>query len=222
MRAWLVGTVLVLCACSAPSSGVTGAWKGSVTSPDGETRDLAFNFDRDTNIAAVMEREVLAKHRRALMIFGVLHLMHGGGSAVGRTERAGYANSTFVVMAHNGFGNGSPLRRFNEELERRLAAWPVPSLVLLKGTWLDDLPWAYYFPGEDRDIRLSAAVNAYLYLGPGDLLLNRPIPARAALDTAYMAELLRRARIRQGPTAPNVVLREATNPSVFFNQPGGR
>lgn len=184
--------------------------------------DLRPMEDRDASIAAVMEREVLAKHRKALMIFGLLHLRHGGGSAVGRYERAGYANRTFVVMAHNGFGNRSPLSAYNGELERRMADWRVPSLVPLKGTWLDDLPWAYYLPDEQRDGPISAAVDAYLYLGPGDLLLGQPIPARAAMDAVYMAELLRRARIRHGPTAPNEVLREATEPGVFFNQQGRR
>jgi hypothetical protein len=32
--------------------------------------------DRDQNIASVMEKEVLSKHRKALMLFGVFHLMH--------------------------------------------------------------------------------------------------------------------------------------------------
>jgi len=180
--------------------------------------DLGPVEDRDASIASVMEREVLAKHRKALMIFGALHLMHESGGAVGMYEQAGYPGRTFVVIAHNGFGTDSPLSRYNVELERRIAGWPVPSLVALRGTWLDDLPWAYYFPDERRGTPISAAVDAYLYLGPRDLLLNDPIPARVVLDTAYMAELARRARIGR-PDAPNVVLREAPNPSVFFNQP---
>ncbi len=181
--------------------------------------DLRPIEDRDANIAAVMEREVLAKRRKALMIFGVLHLMHGEGNAVGRYESAGYPNRTFVVMAHNGFGTGTPLGRFDDALEQRLAGWPVPSLVALRGTWLDDLPWAYFFPGEERETHISAAVDGYLYLGPGGTLLNEPIPARDVLDRAYMAELERRARVRQGPSGTDPVRREVSNDtSIFFNQ----
>jgi hypothetical protein len=33
--------------------------------------------DRDQTIASVMEKEVLSKHRKALMLFGTFHLFHG-------------------------------------------------------------------------------------------------------------------------------------------------
>ena len=45
--------------------------------------DLRPCFDRDGSIADVMEREVLSKHRKALMLFGIFHLVHGGGPAEG-------------------------------------------------------------------------------------------------------------------------------------------
>jgi hypothetical protein len=38
-------------------------------------------MDRDETIASVIEREVLAKHRKALMLFGAFHIMHGMGAA---------------------------------------------------------------------------------------------------------------------------------------------
>jgi hypothetical protein len=170
--------------------------------------------DRDSSIAAVMAKEVLAKHRKALMVFGSLHLQHGGGSAVGRIEAADRAAHIEVVIAHNGFGTGSPLARWNDTLEHRMTRWPVPSLVALRGTWIDDLPYGYFFPLEAA--RLSDVVDAYLYLGPGRLVLNDPIPAYAVLDTAYMAELQR--RLRGGPMAPGRILREAARAQVFFNE----
>jgi len=45
--------------------------------------DLTPFFDRDGSIASVMETEVLSKHRKALMLFGIFHLLHGGGPAEG-------------------------------------------------------------------------------------------------------------------------------------------
>ena len=184
--------------------------------------DLRRFGDRDASIAAVMEREVFAKHRKALMIFGVRHLLHGGGGAVRMYERSGHPGATFVVMAHNGFAGDAPRRARNDELEGRMAAWPVPSLVTLHGTWVADLDLSDLLPGEDRGRHLGSAVDGYLYLGPRDLVLREPIPASVLLDTSYVAELRRRARVRQGPTSPDAIVREAADPDAFFNQEGGR
>jgi hypothetical protein len=49
--------------------------------------DLTPFFDRDGSIASVMEREVLSKHRKALMLFGIFHLLHGGGPGKGMPSR---------------------------------------------------------------------------------------------------------------------------------------
>lgn len=163
--------------------------------------------DRDSSIASVMEREVLAKHRKALMIFGVLHLMHHGHGAVGRYEQAGDSGRTFVIMAHNGFGPG------NDALEGRLASWPVPSLAALRGTWLDDVDYSFLF-GDRMPPRISERVDGYLYLGPARLLLNQPIPARVMMDTAYMAEL--RRRLAGTPMGPDRIAREAAKYDIFF------
>jgi len=187
------------------------------------TDDLRPYRDRDSNIASVVEQDVLARHRKALMIFGVRHLMHGGGGAVGRYERkletGNGSHLTYVIMAHNGFGNHSALTRHNDELERRLASWPVPSLVSLPGTWLADLDFAYFLPGEGGSGRpISSRVDGYLYLGPRALLLNEPISNAAALDTAYMRELARRSAIDGHPATPAAILLGALDSTVFFNE----
>lgn len=190
---------------------------GKVRSRD----DLRPFRDRDASIATVMGREVLLKHRKALMIFGVRHLMHGGGGAVGMYERKiehgdGH-HLTYVVMAHNGFGNHSSLTRHNDALERKLASWPVPSLVALRGSWLADLDYGYFFPDESDAAGIAARVDAYLYLGPRALLLNQPASLTALTDTAYMRELARRATVEHGPTTPAEILRSARDSTVFFN-----
>jgi hypothetical protein len=60
-------------------------------------------LDRDATTASVMEKEVLAKHRKALMLFGTFHLFHRNGtaprgleSAVQRYEKE-YPGLTFVI-----------------------------------------------------------------------------------------------------------------------------
>ena len=147
-------------------------------------------LDRDANIASVMEKEVLSKHRKALMLFGEFHLFHsnksaprGLGSAVRRYERD-YPNVTFVIGDTLIFTDAAPPA--TDEWETRMASWPFPSLIQhIQGTWLGDVDKTYF----------SEMVDAYLYLGPGDLMLVEPRAAEIFSNKDYMAELHRRAAI---------------------------
>jgi len=171
--------------------------------------------NRDARIASVMENEVLSKHRKALMLFGTFHLFHSGTafpSAVQLYEKE-YPGVTLVIADHDGFGNWTPLAKYNAEFEARMASWPVPSLIQnLQGTWLASLLDVDYGSGAIH-IKLisgpsgtqaqitpivlkdySRMIDAYLYLGPRDLQLLEP-PAETLLDKDYMAELHRRAAV---------------------------
>jgi hypothetical protein len=149
-------------------------------------------LDRDANVASVMEKEVLSKKRRALMLFGTMHLYHtnqlgppGLESAVQRYERSYPRTTTFVIGTMIVSRNPISLQAI-EEMNKRMASWPAPSLVQnLKGSWLSDVD-QYYF---------SHMVDAYLYLGSSDLILAEPRPAEIFLNKEYMAELRRRAEI---------------------------
>ena len=152
-------------------------------------------LDRDANVASVMEKEVLSKHRRALMLFGTFHLFHNNNNAPEGLESAvqlyerNYPGVTMVIGTVMVFDNSTAPPAGNE-LERRMASWPVPSLVQnIKSTWLEDMD-KYYF---------SQMVDAYLYLGPADLILAEPRPAEIFLNEDYMAELRRRAAIIGNP-----------------------
>jgi hypothetical protein len=177
-------------------------------------------WDRDSSIASVMEKEVLSKHRKALMLFGTAHLFHGTMamgilSAVGRYEK-NYPGVTLVVADHEGFGNGTQFAMYSNELESRMSSWPVPSLVLqMKGTWLGNLLDTTYSSGVTLNIKrvgkdgktesysgplengnkFSKMVDAYLYLGPRDFLLREPATANVFLDKDYMTEMKRRVLI---------------------------
>jgi hypothetical protein len=177
---------------------------------------------RDRNIAAVLESEVLAKHRKALVLYGINHVRHGLNTAVGMYE-ARYRNLTFVVADYHGFGEGTPLAQFNDVLEKRMTSWPVPSLVPMQDSWLADLPCTYFdgdLPGSN--CRGYPGVDALLYVGPRDLLLYEPIPAGIALDTAYMSELRRRAAAVGRPNGlsnPDPRLEQEARWSVFLYTP---
>lgn len=175
------------------------------------TADEAWRyFKRDETIASVMEREVLARRRKALMLFGTFHLMHGQHTNAVSTYEQRYPHVTFVIST---LGNHDT---------RRFASWPNPSLVPTRGTWLGALsPSDIWTPGLriiDCKVQIGfppalqkpveGVVDAFLYLGPRDLRLSEPIPASIALDTEYLTELQRREALTAVPGAPERSLEE--------------
>ena len=171
--------------------------------------DLRPFFDRDGSIASVMEREVLSKHRKALMLFGVSHLLHGGGpgqgDAVTRYERH-YPGRTFVIAG--GFGYHGTNDESLADMNAPGGVWP--SLVKTKNSRLRSLGLDSFFPSPlwtDEACNVSEAfggnssktvadqLDAFLYLGPQKSLLTEPLPADIALDRAYRSEWLRRKKL---------------------------
>jgi hypothetical protein len=179
-------------------------------------QDLTPFFDRDGNIASVMEKEVLSKHRKALMLFGIFHLLHGGGpgqgDAVTRYERD-YPGKTFVITELGYYGTqGEPL----PELNAPGGIWP--SLLRTRNSRLGSLSLSSFMPTPittDQDCNVVDAfggishsvadqVDAFLYLGQQRTQLVEPLPADIALDRAYRSEWLRRMKLvgMPGPSAP--------------------
>jgi hypothetical protein len=149
-----------------------------------EPHDMA-TIDRELSIASVMKKEVFSKHRKALMLFGIAHLYHKGGLAVELYEKD-YPSLTMIIADHEGFFNWRPESKYNDDLERQMSSWPVPSLIQnIQGTWLANLSQTSF----------PQMADAYLYLGPRDLLLKEPKPATILLDKDYMIELKRRAAL---------------------------
>jgi hypothetical protein len=165
-------------------------------------------LDRDASVASVMQKEVLSKHRKSLMLFGTFHLFHsnksapkGLESAVQRYEKD-YPGTTMVIGDFMVFTDSTPPA--DDQLEVRMASWPVPSLVQnLKGTWLGNADKTYF----------SEMVDAYLYLGPSSLMLIEPRPAEIFYNKAYMEELRRRAEI-----IGNAFVTDQMNPDNLSDQ----
>lgn len=186
---------------------------GKITSP---ADFYPFLDDRDQHIASVLESEVLSKRRKALILMGTGHLRHGTGAA-GIYEQT-YPNSTFVLTGHLGFAKD------NDELERRMAAWPVPSLATFKGTWLGELDSSYYSLPGDAPLdpgKGYPGIDGYLYLGPRDFLMHQPLSARTILDQDFTAELERRATVVRippdAPWWPSVLFQQEATSSVFLS-----
>ena len=155
--------------------------------------DMEPFYDRDASIVSVVKTQVLQKNRKALMLFGLGHLTHDGGSgAVAQLERE-YPGAAYVIADHRGFTSD------NARLEKGLGSWPA--LLPLQGSWLSTLETTYFPTNRDYPpgTRGYPGVDAYLYEGPADLLLREPLSARAILDTAFLNELRRRAAAIDSP-----------------------
>jgi len=137
---------------------------------------------RDSSMALVVAREVLAKQRKALLLYGTGHLLHqmsGGGVNLYERQRPGV---TFVIdLLSTCPGARNDWRR---ELHDRAAAWPVPSIALIRNTSVADV--------REESLRIGDNIDAFLYLGPSDFALRQPTPSHVLADSAYMAELRRR------------------------------
>ena len=173
---------------------------------------------RDDTVAAVMEKEVLSKHRKALMLFGLFHMMHGTRTAVSIDEKH-YPNVTFIITELGNLGANAPANAQNP-----FAAWPVPSLARGKGTWLGALELDHFFTPmttiheedcshaqfpPDLQKPMAELVDAFLYLGPQDLRLMEPMPADIALDMDDRMELQRRDIPLGAPGVSPEALKEA-------------
>jgi hypothetical protein len=164
--------------------------------------DVARYFKRDETIASVMKTEVLAKRRKALMLFGTFHLLHGQGTNAVSTYEKEYPHVTFVI---------SDLGNYDT-----IAALPDRSLVPTEGTSLGALsPSDIWTPpvriidckvqiGFPPDLQkpVRDVVDAFLHLGARHLGLVEPTPAVIALDDEYMTELQRREALTAFPGSP--------------------
>lgn len=173
-----------------------------------KTSEEANKFvDRDASTASVMEKEVLFKHRKALMLFGTFHLVHGiDDSAVSAYEKD-YPNRTFVLSDLSVYDTNRPAASISP-----FALWPNPSIALTKGTWLGALLLSDIFPPgimvtadckaqlalfpprlqKQAEKPLEHYIDAFLYLGPQEFRLKEPMPANIVVDADYLVEVRRR------------------------------
>jgi len=150
------------------------------------------NYEED-----VIRREVLAKNRRALLIFGDGHFQ-GRGEGLGLSgvfEREGVE-----VWA---ISSGGGMDRVDlQRVQPDVANWPIPSLATLRGTTLGMKEYGFFYEippvREDfwRAMKLEGQFDALLWLGPTRTFAD--IPASLCADERYMAMRLSRMAICNG------------------------
>ena len=131
--------------------------------------------ERDHHAVGVIRREVIAKGRRALVIYGGGHLFRAGQSLVSQLERDAGINVLTIATAM------STMFEDLIALQPDAASWPIPSLATVRGTVLDAKQLTY------RD--------AVLYLGPPSAITFSQLPATLCADARYLEMRLERVRL---------------------------
>lgn len=167
---------------------------------------------RDQYGADLIEREILAKGQKALVIYGFQHFRSEG--SLERKVEAHYPGSFFVVAPYFGFNEAACDRAF----EGKTRAWTTPVLASpVKDTWMAPLlrrAGCTFQPalmnGAQPPADIRGAVNAadenssgvtsdaLLYMGPAASLTASPVDPAVLLDQDYFAELSRHAEISLG------------------------
>jgi hypothetical protein len=154
---------------------------------------LKISNERDHHFAAVVEREVLAKGRKALLLAGRFHALKRGSprATVGSLLEQHRPGTLFVVMLYAGMGPHTA------QVEAALSRSPRPEIILLSRSWLGSLPAssAFVLPPVLRvaeGLTLRDIADAYLYLGPEASLTEARPPGAIYQDPSYVRELARR------------------------------
>jgi hypothetical protein len=157
---------------------------------------LAASGDRDAYPAGLLEREVLAQGRRALLVYGDGHFQRIWESTiVGRIERT--TGTRVFTIAVPGLVNV-------EAVAPSVQTWSRPSLALLTDTALGRMHWTVFDPAIPStapgvpQARLDEVFDALIYLGPRSALTFSRLDPALCGDEAYVRTRLSRLALAHG------------------------
>jgi hypothetical protein len=190
---------------------------------------------RDSYPAAIIKREILAKRKKALVIYGAGHFDMPDMPAEFRVRglqnlvEDEYPDAFFLVLPYWGFVE----KACSEAFEQTYRDWPTPVMAFpVRGSTIEDAlrkPGCHASPpsnaiinlpnktdaelAEIRDKIARAEENmlsgmngdALLYLGAAAALTRTPQEPSIYLDAAYRAEINRRNQIRGLQPLPNAI-----------------
>jgi hypothetical protein len=174
--------------------------------------------ERDTHAAAVIQREVLDKNRRGLVIYGGLHLQRQNvfpkeSDVVDDRLIPALLDAKIFTIWTNTVELSS--------LQTDVAEWPMPSLALLRGTALGAVDFRFYYPHSIMRIaaedvasvavppeqwgasRMEDQFDAMLYLGSRSGITYARLPRALCADHTYVAKRVRRMSLA-GLTASDI------------------
>jgi hypothetical protein len=158
------------------------------------TRDEWLRVDRDGFAADLVRREVLAKQRHALLIYGNTHLLRHGSTLLVPRLLSGCETCIFSIWTHT---SGGDLPSLQEDI----ATWQAPAMALTKDTVLGAAPLEFYRPTGEKGPRMDEQFDAILYLGPVSSITRRPGEVAPSLwaDADYMRMRLKRMALVDPP-----------------------
>jgi len=180
-----------------------------------EVRDRAGHYRwftmRDSYPAALIQLEVLARGRRALLVYGQFHFQRL--NVMSNLDMQDWRSQTIVSLLER----AGPTRVFTvwnvddalASVQPDVASWPAPSLAVLRGTTIGaadatvfvPAPARVTFRGDQRvevprdqwrPLRAEDQLDAMLYLGPRSAMKQVPPSAAICSDPRYIEERLRR------------------------------
>lgn len=176
-------------------------WERMRTADDMKAWDASPASSRDAFAVDLIRREVLARNRRVLALYGAGHFFRKviSESMVTLLEEANVKPFTIWTNA------AAEMSAFQSDVAR----WPVPSLTRLRGTTLGAINLTEFFGAGGQDIPaqwrapMEDQFDAVLYLGPlASITLGRPQAWRCSEPA--MAERLRRLRLQRPQLADRV------------------
>jgi hypothetical protein len=196
----------------------------------------AMQAQRDAHYVGVVEREVLQKERRALLIAGSAHLLRGihvhdqGNELNAASRLAQRSAERLFIIDPLLLPPDPPQDALTHRVQASVVRWPQPAITLLSGTWLGATtesvrPWINslaHLATKAENRRYSAQADAVLYLGPAErLTASRADPAIYHWGD-YPKELQRLSRIATELGYPTDFvaegLRRADGPPSWFAQ----
>jgi hypothetical protein len=175
---------------------------------------------RDSYPAALIQTEVLAKERRALVLYGHLHFQRW--NLMSNYEMEDWRAQTIISLLER----ATPAKVFIvwsldlTKLPADPSSWPVPSLVLIRGTTLGTADFALYHPSDRvrfsfqngnvaqvpreqwRTMRAEEQLDAALYLGAASQMRERPsheIPPALCSEPGFVDRQVKRIALAGVP-----------------------
>ena len=170
--------------------------------------------ERDSFPVDLIRREVLSRHRRALIVYGGMHLQRkqmnfnysdaDGFTIVAELERSHAVDHVFNIWTNT-----------NRDLQtiQDTSGWPVPSLIMTASTPLGAEDFATYQPLDNRRVkrmdgrlvdvpksewatrRMADQFDAILYLGAPDSITFSELSPELCHDVTYLTMRMERFRL---------------------------
>jgi hypothetical protein len=204
----------------------------------GEADHFGWIEMRDTYPAELIQREVLAKRRRVLVVYGDMHLQRKN-LASNYDMTASVAHVLVSLLASDSRASVFTVWTVTDAnlmtIQADVASWVRPSLALVRGTALGAADFTFFYPSkmprlrirdgkpdfaaplaptEWRSLRMEDQFDAVLYLGPPDTITFAALSPRLCGEPEYLRMRLARIALVGAPAAEAEWLKEACGPNT--------